>query len=52
MFLIRAGCMTSLRLLVFASPTGWTLPNGLPEQSAQMCLIRKSNAQRDFAQRN
>jgi len=31
MFLIRAGSMTSLLYLVFASPTGWTLSNGLPE---------------------
>jgi hypothetical protein len=52
MFLIHVVSMSSLLYLVFAPPTGRTMAEGLSEQSAQMCLIRESNAQRDFAQRS
>ncbi len=40
----------SLLNLAFASPSGGTFAEGLPEKPAKMRLIRKSDAQRDFAQ--
>jgi hypothetical protein len=38
------------RWLKVAPPAGWTLTKRLPEEPAQMCLIRKAYAQRYFAQ--
>src|SRR5580704_19220407 len=40
-----------LLYLALASPAGRTLTEGLPEKSAQMRLIRKSDAKRYVAQR-
>jgi hypothetical protein len=53
-FLVHAGTWgrSSLLHLAFATPAGRTLAKGLPEKPAQMCLIGKSNAQGDLAQRS
>ena len=48
----RRQLRTPLLNFAFASPAGWTLAKSLSEKPAQMRLIRKSHAQRDFAQRS
>src|ERR1700730_8193646 len=53
MFLILAGFQRGTMLGDFSSatPAGWTFTKSLPEKPAQVCLVRKADAQSDITER-